>query len=117
MTTDEQQKASQLPEPRGYKILCAVPKVDKTYAGGIAKADTTIQSEEHSTVVLFVMQMGEECYKDPERFKSPWCKEGDFVLVRAYTGTRFKVNGQEFRLINDDSVEAVVADPRGIQRA
>jgi hypothetical protein len=37
--------------------------------------------------------------------------------MRNYSGTRFKVNGQEFRLINDDMVEAVVDDPRGYTRA
>jgi co-chaperonin GroES (HSP10) len=47
----------------------------------------------------------------------PWCKEGDFVITRAYAGTRFKIHGREFRLINDDQVEAVVQDPRGITRA
>jgi co-chaperonin GroES (HSP10) len=118
MTDEQQQKASQLPEPRGYRILCAVPQVEKQYDNGLLKADTTVAAEEHSTTVLFVVKLGEECYKDSARFPSgPWCKEGDFVLVRAYSGTRVKIHGREFRLINDDSVEAVVADPRGIHRA
>jgi hypothetical protein len=47
----------------------------------------------------------------------PWCKEGDFVLVRTYSGTRFKIYGKEFRVINDDMIEAVVQDPRGLTRA
>jgi hypothetical protein len=46
-----------------------------------------------------------------------WCKEGDFILVRTYSGTRFKIFGKEFRLINDDQVDAVVQDPRGLTRA
>ena len=58
------------------------------------------------------------CYKDPQRFPSgPYCKEGDLIIMRSYSGTRFKVHGQEFRFINDDSVEAVVEDPRGIVKA
>jgi co-chaperonin GroES (HSP10) len=61
--------------------------------------------------------MGEQAYSDPDRFPTgPWCKPGDFVVFRANTGTRFKVDGKEFRLINDDSVEATVADPSSITR-
>lgn len=109
---------TQLPDPKGYRILCAVPEVEDKYEGGIVKADATRKIEENATVVLFVLKMGDTCYKDDSRFSSgPWCKEGDFVLIRAYAGTRFKIHGREFRLINDDTVEAVVDDPRGYSRA
>lgn len=37
--------------------------------------------------------------------------------MRAYSGTRMKIHGKEFRLINDDTVEAIVRDPTGIVRA
>ena len=81
------------------------------------KADDTKRVEEQTTVVLFVIKMGDLCYKDESRFPTgPWCKEGDFILVRANTGTRLKIHGREFRIINDDSVEGVVEDPRGISR-
>jgi co-chaperonin GroES (HSP10) len=114
----EEEKATQLPEPKGYKILCALPEVEDKFANGILKADTTLKTEEHSSVILFVLKMGEDCYKDESRFPTgPYCKEGDFVLTRAYSGTRFKIHGREFRLINDDSVEAIVQDPRGYTRA
>lgn len=112
------QKATQLPEPKGYRILCAVPEAEDTYESGIIKDSTTKRVEENATVVLFVLKMGDLCYKDESRFPTgPWCKEGDFVLTRAYAGTRFKIHGREFRLINDDTVEGVVDDPRGYSRA
>jgi co-chaperonin GroES (HSP10) len=114
--TDER-KAKQLPDPAGYRILCAIPDIDETYESGILKSDMTLQHEELLTTVLFVMKMGPDCYKDKERFPSgPWCKEGDFILVRPHAGTRLKIHGREFRIINDDSVEGVVEDPRGISR-
>ena len=111
--------ATQLPEPKGFRLLCAVPEVDQTFAGGIIHmADSTRKLEEHSTVVLFVVDMGDLAYTDRERFPTgPWCKKGDFILVRAYSGTRFKIHGKEFRILNDDMVEAVVEDPRGYTRA
>jgi co-chaperonin GroES (HSP10) len=62
--------------------------------------------------------MGDDAYGDPDKFpRGPYCETGNWVIFRSYTGTRFKVQGQEFRLINDDSVEAIVEDPRGIERA
>jgi len=109
---------TQLPDVKGYRILCMVPEAEDTYDGSILKSESVKQIQEHSTVVLFVMQLGDLAYKDKERFpEGPWCKEGDFVITRAYAGTRIKIHGKEFRIINDDTVEAVVDDPRGYERA
>lgn len=117
-TKEQAEKAKLLPEPKGYRILCAVPQVEEEYEGGLIKADETKKVEEQTTVVLFVIKMGDLCYTDKERFPTgPWCKEGDFVLTRPYSGTRVVIHNREFRIINDDTVEAVVDDPRGIRRA
>jgi co-chaperonin GroES (HSP10) len=117
-TKEQAEKAKLLPDPKGYRILCAVPQVEEEYEGGLIKADETKKVEEQTTVVLFVIKMGDLCYADKDRFPTgPWCKEGDFVLTRPYSGTRVVIHGREFRIINDDTVEAVVDDPRGIRRA
>jgi co-chaperonin GroES (HSP10) len=117
-TQEEAKKASQLPAPKGFRILCAVPHVEEEFEGGIIKADDTKKVEEQTTVVLFVVKLGDTAYADKDRFPTgPWCKEGDFVLTRPYSGTRVVIHGREFRIINDDTVEAVVDDPRGIRRA
>jgi len=117
----EETKATALPTPAGYKILCIVPPVDAKIAGtelDLVRDTATMRQEEHATTVLFVMRLGPDAYKDTTKFPSgPWCKEGDFVLVRTYTGTRMKIFGKEFRVIYDDQVECVVQDPRGITRA
>ena len=114
----DEEKATQLPKPSGYRILCAIPEAENEHDGsGLLKADITLQNEESLTTVLFVVDLGEDCYKDPTRFPTgPWCKKGDFVLVRPHAGTRLVIHGREFRIINDDSVEGVVSDPRGIRR-
>ncbi len=115
--TDEE-KARQVPDPVTYHLLCALPKAEEQYESGLVKAGQTMHYEELLSPVLWVVKMGPDCYKDPLRFPSgPSCKLGDFVLVRPNTGTRLKIHGTEFRIINDDSVEAVVQDPRGIKRA
>jgi len=117
MSEEEAKVASQLPEPKGYKILIALPEVDEMTEGGILKSATTIKIEETGTICGFVLKMGADAYKDPERFPNgPYCAEGDWVLMRSYSGTRFRIHGKEFRLINDESVEAVVQDPRGIEK-
>jgi len=111
------EKGKYLPRPQGYKLLCALPEVAETFGdSGIVRPDSYIRQEEHATAVLFVLAMGPEAYKDEKKFSSPWCKVGDFILVRTYSGTRFSIFGKEMRLINDDMVEAVVDDPRGITR-
>lgn len=112
-----EEKAKQLPQPSGYHILCAIPEIEAEYDSGIIKADSTITYEELLTTVLFVVSLGPDCYKDTTRFPSgAWCKEGDFILVRPHAGSRLIIHGKEFRLINDDTVEGTVADPRGIKR-
>ena len=112
-------RAKQVPQPTGYHILCMVPKIDDTYGdSGLLKAGETIRVEEQATLVLYVAKLGPQAYEDKARFPNgPWCKEGDFIITRAYAGTRVLIHGTEWRIINDDTVEAVVDDPRGIRRA
>jgi co-chaperonin GroES (HSP10) len=115
---DDGEKATQLPTPSGHKILCALVDATDTYEGGLlVKAEETKMVEELTSPVLFVIKLGVSAYKDEDRFPDgPWCKEGDFVLTRPYTGTRLKIHGKEFRIINDDQVDGTVLDPRGISR-
>ena len=113
-----EEKARQLPEPTGYHILLALPEAEEKYESGLIKADETRRFEEVLATVFFVVKLGPDCYKDEKKFPNgPWCKQGDFILARPNSGTRLKIHGKEFRLINDDTVEAVVQDPRGIRRA
>ena len=116
-----EEKAKQLPDPKTFHLLCVVPEAMEEYADsevGLIKDSKTMHYEEVLTPVLFVVKVGPDAYKDATRFPSgPSCKVGDFVIVRPNSGTRLHIHGREFRIINDDSVEAVVEDPRGIRRA
>lgn len=113
-----EEKGKQLPVPTGYRMLCMVPKVEDKYASGLLKADITVEHEQALAVVLFVAAMGPDCYKDEKKFPNgPYCKVGDFVLVRPHAGSRLLIHGTEWRVVNDDCIEAVVDDPRGIKRA
>ena len=110
-------KAKQIPDPVTYYLLCMLPEAKEEYEGGILKSTQAMMHEELLSPVLFVAKIGPDAFKDPARFPSgPSCAVGDFILVRPNTGTRMKIHGTEWRLINDDSVQAVIQDPRGIQR-
>jgi co-chaperonin GroES (HSP10) len=121
LNTSADQKAKQLPDPKTFHILCVVPEAMEEYAEsdiGILKSSQAMHFEEVLTPVLFVVKLGPDAYKDATRFPSgPSCKEGDFIVCRPNSGTRLKIHGREFRVLNDDSVEATVEDPRGITRA
>jgi co-chaperonin GroES (HSP10) len=110
---------AQLPKPVGYRVLVALPQVEETFGDtGLLKSTTTMSQEHIMSIIGLVLDMGDQAYSDEERFPSgPWCKPGDYVMFRMNTGTRFKVGGVEYRLMNDDSIEAIVADPRGVTRA
>ena len=121
LNKDAEEKAKQLPDPSDYMLLCIVPQAMEEYADsdvGIVKSSQAMYHEEVLTPVLFVVKLGPTAYKDTTRFPSgPRCKAGDFVVCRPNSGTRLKIHGREFRIINDDTVEATVQDPRGISRA
>jgi len=117
--TDVDEKAlERAPKPSGYKILIAVPKVKEATKGGVLMPDELKDREGVASILGMVIDLGPDAYADDKKFPTgPWCKRGDFVIFRSYSGTRFKVEGFEFRLINDDTVEAVVDNPAGYERA
>ena len=114
----EEELENQLPTPVGYRVLIAMPEVEDTYGdSGIIKSNREVQLDTVMSTIGLVLDMGAQAYSDKDRFPTgPWCKQGDYVMFRMNTGTRFKVNGVEYRLMNDDSIEAVVSDPRGVTR-
>lgn len=115
----EEEVEAQLPTPVGYRVLVALPQVEETYGDtGLVKSTTTKNQEHIMSIIGLVLDMGDQAYSDKDRFPTgAWCKAGDYVMFRMNTGTRFRVGGVEYRLMNDDSIEAIVADPRGITRA
>jgi co-chaperonin GroES (HSP10) len=108
-----------IPRPTGYHILIALPNVEETFGESLlVKAEKTVREEYILSTIGLVLDMGDQAYNDKERFSAgPWCKPGDYVMFRANTGTRFKIGAQEYRIMNDDSVQAIVPNPRAISRA
>jgi len=114
----DQRVANKIPEPSGYKLLIKPLEVKEKTDTGVYMPDSLKSAEQTASVIGFVVKAGPDAYMDKDKFPNgPYCQEGDFVIFRSYSGTRFKIDKQEFRLINDDTVEAVVDDPRGYTRA
>ena len=116
--TDEQLEEL-LPVPVGYRVLVALPQIKETYDDSdLVKSSRTMHEEHVMSIIGLVVDMGDQANVDKDRFPTgAWCKQGDYVMFRANSGTRFRIGGTEYRLMNDDSIEAVVPDPSGITRA
>ena len=116
--TDEQLEEL-LPVPAGYRVLIALPQIKETYDDSdLVKSSRTMHEEHVMSIIGLVIDMGDQASADKERFPTgAWCKQGDYVMFRANSGTRFRIGGVEYRLMNDDSIEAIVPDPSSITRA
>ena len=104
-----------VPQPSGWRMVLFPLKLQGKTKGGVLLTDDTVTESQVTTNICKVLKMGPECYKDKEKFPSgPWCKEGDWVLITRYAGSRIRIDGGELRIINDDEILAVVDDPRDI---
>ena len=76
--------------------------------------DATRDREAFATVAAYVVKVGPDAYKDQDKFPSgAWAHEKSGSMGR-YAGNRFKVEGLEVRLINDDNIIATILDPADI---
>ena len=106
--------AERVPQPTGWRIL-VMPYMGKEKTdGGIYIPDAAREKEARATTVAYVVKVGPLAYQDPNKFgddSEPWCKEGDWVCIGRYAGSRFNIEGGEVRIINDDEVIATIIDP------
>ena len=117
-TSESVSEAMKVIEPKGYQLLVAMPMIAEKTKGGFITLDAERTREGTASILGLVLKMGDQAYADTERFPNgPWCKPGDVVMFKSYTGNRIKILGQEFRLVNDDVIGAVVSDPSNIERA
>jgi len=104
-----------VPEPTGFRIVLFPLLLEKKTKGGLHLTDETIAEAQVATNVCKVLRVGPEAYKDKERFPNKaWCKEGDWVLITKYAGSRIRIEGGELRIVNDDEILAVIDHPKDI---
>jgi chaperonin GroES len=107
-----------LPQPTGWRVLVMPYRGKEKTDGGLILPDQVREREALATVVAYVMRLGPLAYKDPNKFgdnAEPWCREGQWVCIGRYAGSRFKIDGGEVRIINDDEVIATILEPDDIQ--
>ena len=104
-----------MPQPTGWRILVLPFKGKKKTKGGVYFSDEQVERQQLATVCGNILAMGPDCYKDKDKFpRGPWCKKGDWVIFARYAGSRFKIEGGEVRLLNDDEIIATIKDPEDI---
>lgn len=103
-----------MPKPTGWRILLLPYMGKKVTDGGIVLTDSQIEREQVATVCGYVIAVGPDAYKDANRYKKAWCKTGDWVIFGRYAGSRFRIEGGEVRLLNDDEVLATITNPDDI---
>jgi chaperonin GroES len=107
-----------LPSPTGWRILVLPYAGPKKTKGGVILTDTANETIQMTTVCAYVLKVGELAYKDKEKFpEGPWCKEGEWVIFGRYAGSRFKIEGGEVRILNDDEIIARINNPEDILHA
>ena len=109
-----QEEKNKLPVPTGWRILVLPFKGKKKTKGGILYSDEQIERQQLATVCGNVLAVGPQAYKGEKYPEGPWCKVGDWVIFARYAGSRFKIEGGEVRLLNDDEIIATVKDPEDI---
>ena len=104
-----------LPQPTGYRVLILPRGRSAVTDGGIQLVKNTIEQDTVSSVVGYVISLGPDAYKDPVKFpEGAWCEKGEWVLFGRYAGARFKIDGGELRLLNDDEILARIPDPEAV---
>ena len=108
-----------LPQPTGWRVLVMPYQGRATTTGGLYIPDEVRERESVATTVAYVLRVGPLAYKDPNKFGpdcAPWCAEGQWVCIGRYSGSRFKIDGGEVRIINDDEVIATIVEPDDVKQ-
>lgn len=110
-----QSALERLPQPTGWRLLVLPYKGKAKTKGDVYLPDEYVERMSLATVVAYVLAVGPDCYADKNKFQNgPWCKKGDWIILGRYAGARFRIEGGEVRIINDDEVIATIADPEDI---
>ena len=109
------EETEKLPNPTGWRIIVLPFRMDEKTKGGILMGQDTLDKQQVASQCGNVLAMGPQCYKDKERYPDgPWCKVGDWVIFARYAGSRFKIEGGEVRMLNDDEILATIKDPEDL---
>jgi len=111
----DQPVLERLPTPTGWRMLILPYRPPKATKGGILLAENTLDETQIQTVAGYVLKLGPLAYRDKEKFPTgAWCEEKQWVVFARYAGSRFKIEGGEVRILNDDEILATIKNPEDI---
>lgn len=117
LSPEESEAVLSILRPTGYRILVLVAKVDEK-VGSLYIPQVRQEDEEVAAILGKVIALGPDAYSDRARFPNGhYCLKDDVVMMASYSGRRLKIGDREYRLINDDTVMAVVMKSEEIKRA
>ncbi|MGR3309305.1 MAG: co-chaperone GroES [Candidatus Brocadiales bacterium] len=91
-------------KPLGDKILVKRQEAVSKTSGGIVLPDAAKEKPKEGKVIALgdgkIMESGEKA--------KPLVKKGDRVLFTSYAGTEVKINGDEYLLMSQDDILAVI---------
>ena len=114
-TKADKSMIERMPNPTGWRMLILPYRGKSTTDGGIILTNKSLDEGQVQTVVGYVLKQGPLAYGDKDKFPDgPWCKEKDWVVFARYAGSRFRIEGGEVRLLNDDEILATIDHPEDI---
>ena len=90
-------------QPLGDKILVKVLEAEEKTRGGIVLPDTAKEKPQQAEVVA----VGKGKVQDGKTIP-PEVKVGDKVLFGKYTGTEFSIDGEEYLMLKEEDILAIV---------
>ena len=104
-----------MPAPTGWRLLILPYRGKGKTEGGIYLPNTVVEENSVSTQVGYVLKVGELAYGDKTKFPDgPWCEKGNWVMFARYAGSRFRIDGGEVRILNDDEILATIQSPEDV---
>tara|TARA_R110000803_G_scaffold43840_1_gene93177 strand:- start:613 stop:1056 length:444 start_codon:yes stop_codon:yes gene_type:complete len=104
-----------MPEPTGWRLLILPYRGKGKTESGIYLPDKVVEENSVSTQVGYVLKVGELAYGDETKFPhGPWCEKGNWVMFARYAGSRFRIDGGEVRILNDDEILAKIQSPEDV---
>lgn len=104
-----------LPQIQGWNILVRPVPFESKTKGGILLADSTLDDANSISNVCKVVSVGPLAYKETEHFgETPWCKEGDYIIIGRHAGLKFEFHGCKLIMIKEPDVLMTVKSPKDV---
>jgi len=92
-------------KPLGEKVLVKRLEAEEVTAGGIVLPDTAKEKPKEGKIIA----VGRGRQLKDGKYAPFSVKVGDKVLFSSYAGTEVKINGEEYLVMNEEDILAIVS--------